>query len=381
MNHAETDLNIENKTKKILQNSIDNPISYEDAMYLMTVQGRDINALINTADIVREKIAGNNVTFLNNWNINFTNICSGTCGFCAFKKDKEDIEAYFLNIDQIVDIAKNAYNNGATEICIQGGLNRETNTYFYEDIIKAVKKECKNVHIHGFSPMEIFSGSKKAELSIEESLKILKKAGLGSMPGTAAEILNDDVRKVICPDKLRVEEWEEVIKTAHKLGVKTTCTMMYGHIESLKDRVDHLEILRNIQKETAGFTEFVPLTFMHEKAPIFQKGYSNPGATGTQDLKIYAIARLMFHDDLPNIQVSWVKTGFKFAQIGLLSGANDLGGTLGEENISKSAGSSYGVRTELKNLKSVVEDLGRTPAIRDTLYTTINPLKGKKLIF
>ncbi|MCL2115758.1 MAG: 5-amino-6-(D-ribitylamino)uracil--L-tyrosine 4-hydroxyphenyl transferase CofH [Methanobrevibacter sp.] len=371
MSHKNKYLNVGNKTKEILESSIDNPISYEDALHLMNVKGKDIIALINTADIVRENIAGNNVTFINNWNINFTNICSGTCGFCAFKKDKSDDDAYFLDISQIVDITKNAYNNGATEVCIQGGLNAETNTYFYEDIIKEVKKECKDIHIHGFSPMEIFFGSKQSELSVEESLKILKKAGLGSMPGTAAEILNDDVRKVICPDKLCAEEWEEVVKTAHEIGVKTTCTMMYGHIETLKDRVDHLETLRNIQKETGGFTEFVPLTFMHEKAPIFKQGYSHPGATGTQDLKIYAIARLMFHDYLPNIQVSWVKTGFKFAQIGLLAGANDLGGTLGEENISKSAGSSYGVRTELKNLKSVVEDLGRSPAIRDTLYTDI----------
>lgn len=371
MIHDDQDLNVTKKTKEILKDGINNPISYEDALHLMKVKGRDINALINTADIVRENIAGDKVTFINNWNINFTNICSGTCGFCAFKKNKNDDDAYFLNIDQIVATSKNAYNNGATELCIQGGLTKESNTYFYEDIIKAVKKECGDVHIHAFSPMEIFFGSKQAELSVEESLKILKKAGLGSMPGTAAEILNDDVRRIICPEKLTTNQWKEVIKTAHKVGVKTTCTMMYGHIETLKDRVDHLETLRNIQKETSGFTEFVPLTFMHEKAPIFKEGNSNPGATGTQDLKIYAIARLMFHDNLPNIQVSWVKTGFKFAQLGLIAGANDLGGTLGEENISASAGASYGSKTESENLKSIVEDLGRTPAIRDTLYNKI----------
>jgi len=367
-------LNINEKTEKILEKSIDEAISYEDAVYLMNTKGKDINALIATANLVREQVVGNNVTFIDNWNINFTNICTGTCGFCAFKKNEEDDNSFFLNIDEIVDLAKEVHNNGAKELCIQGGLHENVDAYFYEDIVKSVKAECPDVHLHAFSPMEIYYGSQKAELSVEETLKMLKHAGLGSMPGTAAEILVDNVRKVICNGKLTTAEWEDVIKTAHKVGVKTTCTMMYGHVESLEDRVKHMDILRNIQKETGGFTEFVPLTFMHEKAPIYKKGQANPGATGVQDLKVYAIARLMFRDLIPNIQVSWVKLGFKFAQIGLLAGANDMGGTLGEENISKSAGASYGVRTEVKTLKEVIADIGRTPATRTTLYKNITEL-------
>jgi 5-amino-6-(D-ribitylamino)uracil---L-tyrosine 4-hydroxyphenyl transferase len=367
-------LKVSEKTKKILESSIDEPLSYDDAVYLMKIKGHDINALIATADLVRENIAGDNVTFINNWNINFTNICSGTCGFCAFKRNKDDEDSFFINIEKIVELAKEVHNNGAIELCIQGGLHENVDAYFYEDIIKNVKEECPNIHIHGFSPMEIYYGSKQAEISVEETLKMLKKAGLGTMPGTAAEILNDDVRKIICDGKLSVAEWEEVIKTAHRTGVKTTCTMMYGHVESLEDRVKHLEILRNIQKETGGFTEFVPLTFMHTNAPIYKKGNANPGATGVQDLKVYAIARLMFQDLLPNIQVSWVKLGFKFAQTALLAGANDMGGTLGEENISKSAGASHGVRTEFETLKHLITDIGRTPATRDTLYNNIKPL-------
>ncbi|MDR2623851.1 MAG: 5-amino-6-(D-ribitylamino)uracil--L-tyrosine 4-hydroxyphenyl transferase CofH [Methanobrevibacter sp.] len=364
--------NIEKKTKDILEDSLDDPISNEDALYLMNVKGREINALILAADLVREKIVGDEVTYLKNWNINFTNICSGTCGFCAFKRNKNDEDAFFLKIDELVDIAKRAYDNGAKEFCIQGGLHEDVDVYFYEDILKGVKEVCPDVHIHAFSPMELYYGSQKAELSLEEGLKILKTAGLGTTPGTAAEILNDDVRKIICPNKINTEEWMEVIKTIHKSGIKTTATMMYGHVESLKNRVEHLDIIRKIQKETGGFTEFVPLTFMHKKAPIFLKRKSNPGTSGTEDLKVYAISRLMFHDDLKNIQTSWVKLGFKFSQFCLLAGANDLGGTLGEENISKSAGASYGSRTDHDNLKQLIKNIGRVPALRDTLYENIS---------
>ena len=370
-NGTDSMLNINEKTKKILDKALDEPLSYDDALYLMNVKGHDINGLISTADLVREEIVGNNVTFINNWNINFTNICSGTCGFCAFKKNEGEVDSFFMNIDEIVDIAKKVHKNGATELCIQGGLHENVDTYFYEAIVKSVKAECPDVHLHAFSPMEIYYGSKQAEISVDETLKILKKAGLGTITGTAAEILDDDVRKIICNGKLSVDEWKDVIKTAHKNGVRSTSTMMYGHVETLEDRVKHMEILRNIQEETHGFTEFVPLTFMHENTPIYQKGKSNPGATGVEDLKVYAIARLMFRDLIPNIQVSWVKLGFKFAQTCLLAGANDMGGTLGEENISKSAGASYGSSTEIDNLKTIITDIGRTPALRDTLYENI----------
>lgn len=367
-------LKIKPHTEQILEEAFKGPISTEDALYLMNTDGNDLNALLITADLLRKELAGDEVTFIKNWNINFTNICSGNCGFCAFKKDLKDSDSYFLEISELVKRAKIASDNGAAEICIQGGLHPNVDAYFYEKILMQVKEELPEIHIHAFSPMEIYYGSKKAGLSVEETLKMLKEAGLDTMPGTAAEILNDQVREIICPGKLSTSQWINVVETAHNLGVRTTCTMMYGHVETLKHRIEHLEILRNIQKRTKGFTEFVPLTFMHTNAPIYKEGISMPGTTGSHDLKLYAISRLMFHEYLKNIQVSWVKLGFKFAQIGLMAGANDMGGTLGEENISRSAGASYGVRTEIDNLKTTIEDLGRIPALRDTTYDHIRPL-------
>ena len=367
-------LKIDPQIKKILEKSMYRNISVLEAEKLMETQGKEFQALILTADMLREKLVGENITFIQNWNINFTNICTGSCGFCAFKKINSDPDAYFLRIDEIVERVKKAYLDGAVEICIQGGLHPDIDAYFYEEILLKVKEEIPDIHLHAFSPMEIFYGAKNAEITIDDGLRMLKKAGLDSMPGTAAEILNDDIRKIICPEKLNTSEWINVIKTAHKTGIPTTCTMMYGHIEKLSHRIEHLEILRNIQMKTGGFTEFVPLPFMHKKAPIFKQGISRAGTTGTEDLKLYAISRLMFRDLIKNIQVSWVKLGFKFAQICLMAGTNDLGGTLGEENISRSAGAEYGVYTPPNELKRVIKDIGRIPAERNTLYTEINPV-------
>lgn len=368
------DLNIDPEIRGILEKSIEKEISADEAKKLMETGGKELQALILTADLLRENFVGNRVTFVQNWNINFTDICTGTCGFCAFKKNPGDGDAYFLGVDEIVKRTKDAVKDGAIEVCIQGGLHPDTDAYFYEKILLKVKEEVPDVHIHAFSPMEIFYGASKAHLSIKETLKMLKKAGLGSMPGTAAEILDDDVRSVICPGKLKTDEWIEVIETAHKTGIPTTCTMMYGHIEDLNHRIEHLEILRNIQKKTGGFTEFVPLSFMHKNAPIFKQGISNAGTTGAEDLKLYAVSRLMFRDLIKNIQVSWVKLGFKFAQTCLMAGTNDLGGTLGEENISKSAGAAHGVYTSPDELERLIRDIGRVPARRNTLYTEINAL-------
>lgn len=369
---------IDLKTKKILENALDEPISKEDALYLMKTKGNEAYDIINTADKLRKKIVGDNVSFINNWNINFTNICSGTCNFCAFKTTEDNENGYLLDTLDILRTAKNAYIKGAKELCIQGGLHPHpeySNIHFYEDIIKNIKSEIPQVHLHSFSPMEVYYGSKNSELSIEEGLKILKKAGLDTMPGTAAEILNDDVRKIICPTKLTSEEWIDVIKTAHKIGIKTTATMMYGHIETLEDRVNHLETIRNIQKETGGFTEFVPLTFLYENTPMYKNKKCGPGATGLQDLKIYAISRLMFQDLIPNIQSSWVKLGFKLSQLCLLAGANDIGGTLGQENISRASGAYFGTKADEKFLKDIILDLGRVPAKRNTDYSEIEIIK------
>lgn len=365
---------IEPTIEEILNKSLKEVISYKEATELIKTKGTEYQALIQAADLRRQELVGDEVTYIQNWNINYTNICTGMCGFCAFRKNPGQEGAYFLDVDEIVRRAKTAWDDGAMEVCIQGGLHPDVDAHFYEKILRAVKEEIPDIHIHAFSPMEIYYGATQSGLTLKETLKMLKDAGLGSMPGTAAEILNDEVRKIICPGKLTTAEWIEVIETAHQTGLPTTCTMMYGHVESPEHRVEHLEILRKIQKKTGGFTEFVPLTFMHPNAPIYQEGIARPGTTGTEDLKLYAVARLMFGDLLKNIQVSWVKLGFKFAQVCLTAGCNDMGGTLGEENISRSAGAQHGVYTPPEHLQHIIQDLGRIPAERDTLYKSIRLL-------
>jgi FO synthase subunit 2 len=364
-------LNIDPHIEEILEKSLETRISGEEALKLIKTTGREFQALLMAADARREEIVGDKITYIQNWNINFTNICTGTCGFCAFKREEKSSESYFLSPSEIVARAKKAWNDGAKEVCIQGGLHPDIDAYFYEEILLKLRSELPDIYIHAFSPMEILYGAEKADMSLTEELKILKKAGLDSIPGNAAEILNDDIRKILCPSKMNTAKWIEIVETAHKNGIPTTCTMMYGHIEEAKHRVEHIDILRNIQKKTGGFTEFVPLTFMHLNTPIYRKGISSPGSTGIEDLKVYAVSRLMFGELLPNIQVSWVKLGFKFAQVCLTAGANDLGGTLGEENISKSAGAKYGVRTNPQNFQRVIRNMGRIPALRDTLYRNI----------
>jgi 5-amino-6-(D-ribitylamino)uracil---L-tyrosine 4-hydroxyphenyl transferase len=365
-------LNIEPHIEEILEKSLETRLSTEEALILMKTTGREFQSLLMAADSLREDIVGKNVTYIRNWNINFTNICTGTCGFCAFKREPSSSESYFLSPDEIVARAKTAWNKGAKEVCIQGGLHPDVDAYYYQEILTKIRSELPDIYIHAFSPMEILYGAEKSEITISEELKMLKEAGLNSIPGNAAEILNDDIRKVLCPSKMNTANWIEIVETAHKTGIPTTCTMMYGHIESLEHRVEHMDILRKIQQKTGGFTEFVPLTFMHQNTPIYSKGVSSPGSTGMEDLKVYAVARLMFGDLIENIQVSWVKLGFKFAQICLIAGANDLGGTLGEENISKSAGAQHGVRTTPENFQRIIRNMGRVPAERDTLYKDIH---------
>jgi len=364
-------LNIDSQIEEILEKSLETRISNKEALILMKTTGRELQTLLMAADMRREDVVGDNVTYIQNWNINFTNICTGTCGFCAFKRETSSNESYFLSPDEIVERAKTAWNNGAKEVCIQGGLHPDVDAYYYQELLIKLRSELPDIYIHAFSPMEILYGAEKSEISIAEELKMLKKAGLDSIPGNAAEILNDDIRKVLCPSKMNTAKWIEIVETAHNSGIPTTCTMMYGHIEDLSHRVEHMDILRKIQQRTGGFTEFVPLTFMHQNTPIYNEGISSPGSTGIEDLKVYAVARLMFGDLIKNIQVSWVKLGFKFAQVCLTAGANDLGGTLGEENISKSAGAKYGVRTTPENFQRIIRNMGRIPADRDTLYKNI----------
>ncbi|MFQ5976232.1 MAG: 5-amino-6-(D-ribitylamino)uracil--L-tyrosine 4-hydroxyphenyl transferase CofH, partial [Candidatus Hydrothermarchaeales archaeon] len=317
------------------------------------------------ANEMRRRRVGEVVTYVVNRNINFTNVCIGNCRFCAFRRGINDKEAYFLNIEDITKRAKVAEAAGASEVCIQGGLHPDIDSSFYSDMLVAIKKATE-LHIHAFSPMEICYIAEKSGLGIKETLKTLKEAGLDSIPGTAAEILDDAVRERICPHKIKTDEWKEIITTAHKLGIPTTATMMYGHVETSEDQIRHLKILRDIQDETGGFTEFVPLSFVHFNAPLYKEGKSKSGATGYEDLRVYVISRI-FLDNFDNLQASWVKLGRKLSQLMLNFGANDLGGTLMEENISRSAGMNVEMM-EQSELERMIVDVNRVPKERDTLY-------------
>lgn len=362
-------LHISPKTKKILEKAIDEPISKEDANYLINVNGSDLFVLVLTADYLRKKIVGDDVTFINNCNINFTNVCTVKCGFCAFARDLGDSDAYILSDDEILKKASQAVEQGVREFCLMGGVLPDADIEYYENLLKLLKDEFPKVSIHGFSPTMIHDAALNSEMSINDSFKVLKKAGLDTLPGTAAEILTDRSRNIICPLKVNVSMWVDIVKSAHNIGIPSSATMMYGHVETIQERIEHLNILRNIQKETGGFTEFIPMTFMHEYSPIFNRGAKNLGATGTEDLKLYAVSRLMFRDLIPNIQVSWVKMGFKFAQISLTAGTNDLGGTLCGDELSEASGAPDGVDTSIGDLCNIVKNIDRNPIERNSKYT------------
>lgn len=356
----------------ILDKTLDGKeVSPKEALELFKVKNLDFQALILVADLLRKKAVGDIVTYVCNRNINFTNVCYNSCGFCAFSRKLEDPDAYLLKPREVGVKAQKAWLSGATEVCIQGGLHPKIDAYYYEEIVKTVKSYTPKIHIHGFSPMEIVYGSCKAGLTPKETLKMLKEAGLESLPGTSAEILVDEVREKICPKKITTKEWVEIIKTAHRLGIPSTSTIMYGHIEKPEHWVTHLFTLREIQKETGGFTEFIPLTFIPWKTPMYLEGKTKPGATGFEDLKMYAVSRIFFNGLIRNIQVSWVKLGIKFAQIALNAGANDFGGTLMEENISRSAGATTGQNLPVEEIVRIIKDLGRIPAQRTTTYQII----------
>ncbi len=317
--------------------------------------------LFPLADMLRKKTVGDVVTYVINRNINFTNRCTGTCKFCAFRKQ----DGYILSIPEILDKIREAVNINVTEVCIQGGLLPDWDINNYCEMLDAIKKDFPDIHIHAFSPMEVFHAAHNSNMSIKQTLSQLAMSGLGSMPGTAAEILSDRVREEICPDKLTTHEWIDVVRTAHRTGIPTTSTMMYGHIETLEERIEHMFIIREIQKKTGGFTEFVPLPFMPLNNGL---GKGKELSKGHDDLKLHALARVILHPYVRNIQVSWVKLGKKIAQSILNFGANDLGGTLMEENISKSAGALNGEYMAPAEFENLIKGINRTPGQRDTLY-------------
>ena len=367
-------LSISSKTERILTKSLDEQITVEEANHLMNIKGAELYPLLATADYLRQEIVGNDVTFINNCNINFTNICTVRCGFCAFGKDADDPEAYILNDEQILTKAQGAVEKGAHEFCVMGGVLPDADIEYYEHLLHLLKGEYPDVMIHGFSPTMINDACLVSGIDVAEGCERLRDAGLDTLPGTAAEILTDRSRDLICPEKVSVSEWVDIVKTAHECGIPGSATIMYGHVETLEERVEHIDVIRRLQEETHGFTEFIPMTFMHEYSPIFLEGQSDLGATGTQDLKLYAVSRLMLRDLIPNIQVSWVKMGFRFAQVALTAGTNDLGGTLGGDELSEASGAPDGVDASIGTLSRIVEDLGRNPIERNSKYTEFYPI-------
>jgi FO synthase subunit 2 len=346
-------------------------ITADEGLALYNSEGMDFHLVGMTADELRRRRVGNIVTYVVNRNINFTNVCIKQCGFCAFSRDFREDEGYFLPTEEIVRRAKEAHQLGATEVCIQAGLPPDMEGDLYENICRAIKKEIPKIHIHGFSPEEVLYGATRSNTTIEEYLKRLKEAGVNTLPGTAAEILDQGLRDKISPGRISVEDWINVIKTAHKIGINTTSTMMFGHIETPKDRVDHIAKIREIQKETRGFTEFVPLDFIHSEAPMYKHQLHEgirQGGSGKDVLLTHAIARIMLNNYIDNIQMSWVKEGQKMSQLLLMWGANDFGGILINESISTSAGSEHGQLLRPKEIKRTVREIGRIPAERNTNY-------------
>ena len=347
-------------------------LDFDEGLLLAGVDGADLLALVKVADEIRRRAVGDRITYVVNRNLNFTNVCIVGCAFCGFSRGPNSPDAYFHSTESLVAKSVEAVERGATEVCIQGGLPADLQGTYYVELLRAIKSRLPQVHIHAYSPMEITYGVEKTGMPLREYLLMLKEAGLGSIPGTAAEILDDDVRRSLSPNKLKVRQWIDVIRTAHSLGIPTTSTMMYGHTERPEHWVRHLLLLREIQKETHGFTEFVPLGFIHAQTRLYQTGHARAGSTLREDLVVHALARLMLNGHIPNIQVSWVKLGFEGALACLEAGANDFSGTLMEESISKAAGAHFGEYVSPGEFRALIRSISRTPAERTTTYRIRN---------
>ncbi len=346
-------------------------ITVADAVALFDTSGLEFAALGMVADELRRRTAGDLATYVVNRNINFTNVCIKRCGFCAFSRDFREEEGYFLPVNEIVRRAREAWDYGATEVCIQAGLPPQMEGDLYIKLCQAIKGELPEMHIHGFSPEEVLYGSVRSRCTIREYLRGLQDAGVGSLPGTSAEVLDQELRDRISPGRISVEQWVEVITTAHELGIPTTSTVMFGHLETAEHLARHLALLRDIQKDTGGFTEFVPLSFVNSEAPMYLKGLLpavRPGPTGMDVIKMHAIARIMLNNWIPNIQASWVKEGNRLSQLLLTVGVNDLGGTLINESISTSAGAQHGQLMRPGEFRRMIREARRIPAERYTTY-------------
>jgi len=347
-------------------------LSREQGLLLAYAEGDDLLGLLVAANELRKELAGNIITYVVNRNINFTNVCFVGCKFCAFSRGPRESDSYFLTLEDMARKTREAWERGATEVCIQGGLPHGLPPFYYRDILRAVKQAVPRMHIHAFSPMEIVYGVELTGMPLDEYLCMLRDNGLDTLPGTAAEILDDQVRAVLSRNKLTTAQWVDVIRTAHRSGIRTTSTMMYGHAETPTHWVNQLRLFRHIQNETGGFTEFVPLGFVHSNTLLFHQGLARPGATVAEHLKVHALARVLLAGSIPNLQVSWVKLNTRLSQLCLLAGANDYGGTLMEENISRLAGATAGEYTSPERFQELILEMGRLPAERNTTYTRIN---------
>ena len=345
-------------------------LTCDEAVRLFKIKDRSSFLIVAAADALREEKCGDAITWVRNQNINCSNLCVNTCGFCGFSCKPGDPQAYELNLDEIGQKAALAASRGVTEICTVSGLHPAYDLNSYLSMYETIKHHAPGIHIHASNPMEVAYAATKSGCTTREVLEAFRGAGVGTLCGTAAEILVDDVRQTTCPEKISTDEWIRIIRESHEVGLFSTATIMYGHCESVKDQVAHLDILRNIQDETHGFTEFVPLSFIHPGTPLYKKGEARPGATGREDMLMIAVSRL-FLDNFTNIQVSWVKLGLKMVQIGLMSGANDIGGTLYEESISSSAGAKTGEFLDPKEMQYIAGDLGRPLIERRTDYSPV----------
>jgi FO synthase len=343
-------------------------LSDEGALLLMQTDGADFQALTRAADVARAEDVGGDVSFVINRNINFTNVCYSGCSFCGFSRHRDDEDAFDRSLEEIAEKTRDAVSRGATEVCIQGGIDPRKDHHHYREILIRLKREFPDLHIHAYSPEEIDFGHKQSGMSLGEYLIWLKDAGLGTIPGTAAEILDDVLRARVAPRRLMTQRWQEIVRTAHSVGLRSSATIMYGHIEHSHHVVSHLGLLRDLQKQTGGFTEFVALGFIHEKTALGHRPGTRPGPSAADDLRLIAVARLFFRPWITNVQMSWVKMGGKLSQLALLAGANDFGGTLMEESISRESGADHGENLPPEEMRRLIREMGRIPVQRSTEY-------------
>ena len=363
---------VRSSLERVLETQNAAALSLADSYALANSKGDDLLGLLVAANMLRAELVGNIVTYVVNRNINFTNICFVGCKFCAFSRGPREADTYFHSLDDMARKAAEAWDLGATEVCIQGGLPRDLPKFYYRDILRAVKNAVPLMHIHAFSPMEIAYGVELTGMPLPDYLSMLRDNGLGTLPGTAAEILDDEIRHILSANKLSTAQWIEIIRSAHRCGIRSTSTLMYGHAETPEHWVRQMRLLRDIQSETGGFTEFVPLGFVHQNTLLFHQGLARSGPTLAEHLKVHALARILLAGSINNLQVSWVKLNRQLSQLCLHAGANDYGGTLMEENISREAGATAGQYTSPDDFLLLILEAGRIPAERNTAYSRIN---------